>query len=79
MIDPYDVTLNEMSAPALRQWAEQAKEQLTARADLERDHFVFLAGNNHRKYLIPHIRHYDVPLEGLRIGEQLARLKALTA
>jgi len=78
MIDPYNVTLNEMSAPALRQWAERVRDQLAACADLERDHFTFLAGNNYRKHLLPHIRHYDVPLEGLRIGEQLGRLKALT-
>lgn len=79
MIDPYDVTLNEMSAPKRRQWAERVRDQLTACADLEHDHFIFLAGNNYRKHLLPHIRHYDVPLVGLRIGEQLGRLKALTA
>lgn len=79
MIDPYDVTLNTMSASALRAWAEKVRGQLAARTDPERDHFIFLAGNNYRKHLLPHIRHYDIPLEGLRIGEQLGRLKALTS
>lgn len=79
LIDPYDITLNNMSAPALRAWAQQVRDQLATRTDLERDHFVFLAGNNYRKHLLPHIRHYDVPLEGLRIGQQLGRLKVLTS
>lgn len=79
IIDPYDVTLNKMSAASLRDWADNVRGQLAARTDLERDHFTFLAGNNYRKFLIPHLHHYEVPMEGLRIGEQLGRLKALTS
>jgi len=51
--------------------------QIKKVADLERDHFVILAGDRYRKYLVPHLTSYDVPLEGLRIGEQLQRLGVL--
>lgn len=74
-VQPYDLTLNEMSAAEVRQWAGQVLEQLRRRSDPIRDEYVFLAGAKYRKHLTPQMRHYEVPLEGLRIGEQLSQLK----
>ncbi|MBP8952845.1 MAG: hypothetical protein KBI47_10680 [Armatimonadetes bacterium] len=74
-VRPYDLTLNAMSAAEVRRWAGQVLEQLRLRSDPARDEYVFLAGANYRKYLAPHLRHVAVPLEGLRIGEQLSQLK----
>jgi hypothetical protein len=73
-IEPYDLTLNTMSVLEVKQWAQGVLRQLSEKADLEQDQFVFLAGAKYRKYLIPHLPHTQVPLEGLRIGEQLKRL-----
>ena len=73
-IEPYDLTLNTMSAPEIKSWAHGILRQLNEKADLQHDEFVFLAGAKYRKYLIPHLAHVEVPLEGLRIGEQLHRL-----
>jgi hypothetical protein len=39
--------------------------------DLNTDEFVFLAGNNYRKYLLPSINNYKIPMLGLSIGKQL--------
>ena len=47
-------------------------EKLT---NLEDDLFVFLAGEKCRKYILPHVKNYKIPLKGLRIGEQLKFLK----
>lgn len=74
-IDPYDVTLNKMSSEQQKAWAQSVVEQLNKRFDLKEDHFIFLAGQNYRKYLIPHMASYKIPLERLRIGEQLGFLK----
>jgi cytoplasmic iron level regulating protein YaaA (DUF328/UPF0246 family) len=73
-IEPYNWTLNSMPADEVKFWARQVIEQLSKRADLQQDQFVFLAGMKYRKYLIPHLAHVEVPFEGLTIGKQLRRL-----
>jgi len=77
-LEPYNVTLNELPRNEVRAWAENVSNALRARYDLTRDHFVFLAGANYRKYLVPSLTHYEVPLQGLRIGGQLQWLKQHT-
>lgn len=74
-IEPYEKTLNNMPAQEIRQWATRVLEQLAEKTDLTNDRFIFLAGAKYRKYLIPHMTHVEVPLEGLRIGEQLHKLR----
>ena len=73
-IEPYDLTLNTMSAQENREWAKRVLSQLSEKADLTDDRFIFLAGAKYRKYLVPHMTHVEVPMEGLRIGEQLHKL-----
>ena len=73
-IEPYDKTLNNMKAVEKRQWADKVLQQLRTHTDIDNDHFVFLAGKNYCAFLMPHIKHYRVPMEGLRIGEQMAWL-----
>ena len=74
-ISPYEITLNKMSSAQRKEWANRVIAQLKRKVDLKKDHFVILAGQQYRENLIPHIRHYEIPLEGLRIGEQLQLLK----
>lgn len=74
-VEPYDLTLNEMGSVQVRAWAHVVIEQLQKEADLRADHFVFLAGAKYRQHLTPHLNSYEVPLEGLRIGEQLGQLR----
>jgi hypothetical protein len=73
-IEPYDLTLNTMSAKEIKDWSERVLRSLEAQADLQHDQFVFLAGAKYRKYLIGHLAHVEVPFEGLTIGRQLQRL-----
>ncbi|MDQ7030699.1 MAG: hypothetical protein Q9O62_13430 [Ardenticatenia bacterium] len=78
-IEPYDVTLNKMSDRERRNWAAKVVSQLQEHSDLGNDHFVILAGQKYRQYLLPHLRSYEVPLAGLPIGKQLQFLKEKTA
>jgi cytoplasmic iron level regulating protein YaaA (DUF328/UPF0246 family) len=78
-IEPYNVTLNKLSATQRKAWAQVVLEQLKKLADLQNDHFIFLAGQNYRKYLTPHFSSFEIPLEGLPIGKQLQQLKRLIA
>ena len=64
-----------MKANKRKAWAKKVVEQLEVHADLQRDHFILLAGERYRRYLLPHLASYEIPLKGLRIGEQLQYLK----
>lgn len=77
-IEQYDVTLNKMSARERRNWAAKVTSQLREHCNLENDHFVILAGEKYRRYLLPHLKSYEVPLAGLAIGKQLQFLKEKT-
>lgn len=70
-IDPYNKTLNEMSSKENLEWAGGVINSLKESCDLENDEFIFLAGNNYRKNLIPKIKKYRIPMLGLAIGKQL--------
>ena len=74
-IEPYDITLNRMSAKQIKEWSNQVINQLSKVSKLDEDEFVFLAGERYRKYLIPYIKNYKIPLSGLSIGKQLKYLK----
>lgn len=75
---PYDLTLNKMSVKEIKRWAERVLMELEKEADLNKDEIIFLAGERYRRYLIPSIKHYKIPLERLSIGKQLQYLKRHT-
>jgi len=77
-IAPYNLTLNSMPAAQRRAWAERVAGDLRTRADLAKDQFIFLAGANYRRHLIPSMSHFHVPMSGLGIGKQLQFLKNQT-
>ena len=74
-IEPYNLTLNNMKDDEIKIWAEKVLEKLKKRADLNSDEIIFLAGEKYRKYLIPEIKNFQIPLKGLGIGKQLKFLK----
>ena len=71
IIEPYEQTLNKMRSSARVAWAQGVLAGLNEQIDLDRDHIVFLAGLRYRELLLPHIRHYSVPMEGMSFGRQL--------
>ena len=77
-IDPYDMTLNDMSMREKGRWAskvfDQIKEQIP---DYKEVKFIILAGTNYRSNLEPFLPHTEIPLVGLPIGKQLQRLNLL--
>jgi hypothetical protein len=70
-VEPYDLTLNTMPVAQVRAWAGHVVAQLRGQADLQNDRFILLAGSKYRKFIVPHLAHWEAPLEGMRIGEQL--------
>jgi len=71
VLSPYNLTLNKMSTEQKKQWANSVLKQLKKVTDLENDYFIFLVGNNYRKFIIPEIKHYKIPMKSLGIGKQL--------
>jgi len=74
-VEPYDKTLNKIRSCEIKEWANSVLSQLQKVVDLNKDEFVFLAGNNYRKFLLPGIKNYKIPMLGLGIGKQLKWLK----
>ena len=75
MIEPYELTLNTMGVRERKDWSGKVIDQLGKVSGLRCDKFIFLAGERYRQYLLPHISHYEIPLQGLRVGEQKQWLK----
>ncbi len=86
-IDPYNLTLNDMSTRDKNRWARKVFQQIKDHPDIpdiKEVNFIILAGMNYRGILEPVLPHVEIPLEGLPIGKQLQwltqeieRLKAL--
>jgi hypothetical protein len=77
IIEPYEKTLNTMPVAERRLWAEKVNSQIERNVpQLERA--VLLAGLRYREFLTGHLSRrnivVEVPMKGLRIGEQLAWL-----
>jgi len=74
-IAPYDLTLKNMKADERKVWAEKVLKQLNSKFDLDKDKFIILAGSSYSKDLTPHMKNYELPLKGKRIGQQKGWLK----
>ena len=76
VIEPYNTTLNKMKPADICKWAKIVVEELNKVTDIQNDHFIFLAGERYRKYIIHHIKSREIPMDGLSIGKQLKFLKS---
>lgn len=70
-VDPYEVTLNGMSERERKRWSYNTFKQIEKEMDID-EKTIFLCGMNYRKYIIRKFTDVEVPIEGKRIGEQLA-------
>ena len=77
-IEPYNETLNDKGKREVEKWAEEVYKQLSEKFDINNTQFIFLASDKYRKYLLPKLKHYEIPMNGLTIGKQLQFLKEKT-
>lgn len=73
IIEPYETTLNTFSEEEIIIWSKRIYNQLKAMKLLDND-FIYLCGNNYKKYLIKWIPGND-PLNGLSLGYRIQWLK----
>jgi hypothetical protein len=77
VVEPYELTLNTLGVSDRKKWAALVTSQMNDRLPMV-DRVVVLAGERYREFLMDELRrraNVEVPLEGLRIGEQLHWLK----
>lgn len=74
-LEPYNETLNNKSVSYIIHWSAHVVKELSKVSDLQNDRFIFFAGEKYRKYILPYLNSYRIPLKGMRIGQQLKRLK----
>lgn len=79
-IEPYDLTLNDMSSKETEGWSEKVFNQMKTRLDVkEFDKVFFHTGKKYRQNLIPKLEKIgikcEVPLKNLGIGKQKAWYK----
>ena len=76
LIEPYDLTLNNIKLEKVKKWSEQVFNQLVV---YNINEIYFYAGEKYRKYLIPLLEENNItcniPLKGLGIGQQLQYYK----
>jgi hypothetical protein len=71
-VEPYDQTLNGMKVTDRRAWAHRVQQQMDAEIP-SGGRCVVLAGNRYREFLMDYLSERfttEVPMNGLRIGEQ---------
>jgi hypothetical protein len=74
IIDPYDMSLNDMSGREKYQWSLEVANQIMDNIPPQ-SRIIIFAGKNYRKFLVPMLQtNYtvEIPLEGYGIGEQLS-------
>jgi len=75
VISPYEKTLNQMGIAERRAWANKVVTQMQTQLP-PCDEIVVFAGARYREFLMDYLqrraKQVVVPLEGLRIGEQLS-------
>ena len=71
VIEPYNTTLNTMNKQERTAWGKEVIAQLQQVADVKKDKFIILAGQNYLTPLQGALKHIETPLEGKKIGERL--------
>lgn len=81
-IEPYEKTLNGMAQRDRLAWAVMVQQQLLDKLPAGAK-IMILAGERYREHLAPFLKQnrweIDIPLEKLRMGQQLRRLNELAA
>lgn len=77
IIEPYNKTLNKMPISERRTWSLKVVQDLRPQLNAG-DMIVILAGQKYREFLVKPLHsagcQVEIPMEGLRIGEQLSWL-----
>lgn len=76
IIEPYSITLKDMSDKQILMWANKVARQLMEKCDVKEDMFYILCGERYYRYLIDRvIKNYTIWMRGKRIGYKQSFLR----
>lgn len=67
-VEPYDITLKDMSADEKRDWVDKVLEKLDEKGIDKNEKTVFLAGHSYLDYLVEHFTDYSIPYQENELG-----------
>ena len=71
IIQPYELTLNNMNKRQRQQWAYKVYKQLVQEGIDFDEEAIFLCGKKYREFLMTKFTNAKAPLKNLGLGEQL--------
>lgn len=74
-IEPYDLTLNNMSNEQKYNWSNYVINQMKKEFDMENDEFIILAGKEYYINLLRYIKKFKLPLGNLTLGNRISFLQ----
>lgn len=77
VIEPYNTTLKDQSDSERRNWADKVLTDLGQLHSLTDNEYIIIAGMNYCEHLLPRLRNYKRPLQGVPLGSWIPALKAL--
>jgi hypothetical protein len=75
MIEPYEKTLKTMKIADRKKWSANILNDLSKYADMKNDKFILLCGIKYREHILFDMCNYEIPMNGLRNGQQNQWLK----
>jgi len=75
IIEPYNVTLNNMTTQQRIEWGGEVMRQLRSQGINSDAHAVFLTGENYQRYLRGYFRQSEDPLHGMGLGYRIQYMK----
>lgn len=75
IIEPYDLTLKNISASEKRSWSQKVIQQLKGKFNFESDEFIILAGRDYCENLLHSLKNHQLPLGNKPLGERVKYLK----
>jgi len=78
IIEPYNETLLDKTPKEIAEWRNTVMATLKEKFDVANTKFVILAGKKYCEPITPYLVHYELPLNGMRIGERISYLNCYT-
>lgn len=77
IINPYESVLSKYYTTANKAWADDVFNKLSSLEDVNNDTFVILAGKDYYSNYYKRLNRYELPLEGLPMGNRKVKLREM--
>lgn len=72
ILQPYNISLRQFNKKQKEEWSNIVLNQLKDKGiNTEEDEFIFLYGKTYYDGLLPYIKHYSLPFDGIEITQRM--------